>query len=83
LADVLHPISRRRIQRVLTEDWAQFLEIVEAPVGDQTEPRWQVYHPSFIDFLRRKAEVPAEHVDLKHAQQHILRHLEALGMTPD
>lgn len=58
--------QRARIQAVL-EEWAAFLQPIEAQEEGEKETRWRLYHESFHDFIAEKDQVKERGVDLKAA----------------
>jgi hypothetical protein len=83
LKDRLRRVSQDMIRDVLTRDWRQFLERVPLTIRNRTVTAWKLYHTSFADFLRDKAEDPSEQFDLEREREKWFKYGQAHGMTPD
>jgi hypothetical protein len=69
-------VDDRRVIRSVLHDWKPFLHEEGESFEEQ---RFQVYHASFFEFLKKKDEVAEEHVSFREAHGRILAAMLDLG----
>jgi hypothetical protein len=60
-------LERRTQIRAVLDNWAGFVQPIEAKEDGIIETRWRLYHDSFHDFIAEKDQVKDEHISLRSA----------------
>jgi hypothetical protein len=66
-------VADRRIIRSVLRDFRPFLEVEDDGAGAR---RYRLYHPSFLEFIKKKEEIEKEHVSFREAHGRLRQAME-------